>query len=289
MRNFDYFKPGKITDACSLLSKYGEKAKIIAGGQSLLILMKEKIVCPSCLVDITEIPNLDYIQYDNKGGLRIGALTTHREIESSSLIKERFNVLSEVEKAIASIQIRNVGTIGGNLCHGDPCGDLAPLLIGLEAQVKLTGFESERLVPLEDFFTDYYETVLKEDEILAEIQIPSLLLSGGQWYSKCSPRETDPAIVGVAVVASLESPDGICRKIRIVIGGAGPVPLRSKKAEKRIEGNRLDEKLIEEAAKIVKEEVAPVSDIRGTEEYKREMVELLTKEGITGALEKVKK
>ncbi len=289
MKNFDYFKPDTIKDACSLLSEYQGEAKIIAGGQSLLILMKERIIRPSYLIDITGIPKLDHAQYDDKEGLRIGALTTHREIETSSLIKQRYTLLSEVEIDIASVQIRNVGTVGGNLCHADPCGDFAPPLIGLESKVRLTGMESERILPLEDFFTDYFETALQEHEILTEILVPSPLPYSGAWYHKCSPRETDPAVVGVAVVLCLDSPNGECQTIRIVLGGVGQVPLRAKKAEARLQGNTINEKLINEAAKIAKEEANPISDLRGTEEYKRAMVELLTKEGIEKALEKAKK
>jgi len=288
MKNFDYFRPDNIKDACSLLSKHKGEAKIIAGGQSLLILMKERMVSPSYLIDITGIPNLDHAQYDDKEGLRIGALTTHRQIETSSLFKERFELLSEVEKVIGSIQIRNVGTIGGNLCHADPCGDLAPPLIGLEAKVRLSGTEAERIIPLEDFFTDYFETAIKEDEILTEILIPPPLPYSGEWYQKCSPRETDTAIVGVAVVISLDSPNGACHKARIVLGGVGQVPLRTKKAEMGLKGNRINKKLIAEAAKIAGEEANPISDLSGSEEYKRAMVELLTKQGIERAFERAK-
>jgi len=289
MKNFDYFIPDTIKEACSLLSEYQEKAKIIAGGQSLLILMKERVLSPSHLIDITKISGLDHAQYDDKEGLRIGALTTHRYMETSSLIKEKCDLLSDVEKVIASIQIRNVGTVGGNLCHADPGGDLAPPLIALEAKVKLEGRETERIIPLEDFLTDYFETALKESEILTEIQIPPILPYSGEWYHKCSPREIDPAIVGVAVALRLDSSHKACQKVRIVLGGVGPVPLRVKKAEERLQGNVINEKLIDEAAKIAKDEATPISDLRGTEEYKKAMVALLAKEGIEKALEKAKK
>ncbi|MDY6973981.1 MAG: xanthine dehydrogenase family protein subunit M [Thermodesulfobacteriota bacterium] len=285
MKNFEYFKPDNIGEACSLLSKYTAEAKIIAGGQSLLIMMKERMITPSYLIDITNIPGLDHIQYDDREGLRVGASTTHRAIETSPLIKERFNILSEVEKVIGSIQIRNVGTIGGNLCHADPCGDLAPLLIALDAKVKLAGTEGERVIPLDGFFVDYFETALREDEILTEIQIPPPLPYSGKWYQKLSPRETDSAVVGVAVVVSLDSPNGVCQKARIVLGGAGQIPFRAEKAEMGLKDVSVTEKLIEEAARIAGKEANPISDLRGSAEYKRAMIELLTKEGIERACE----
>src|SRR5512139_3040304 len=172
MKDFEYFAPKTIDDSLSLLSQYKEEAKIIAGGQSMLVIMRQGLLAPEYVVDIKGITLLDYITYDDKDGLRIGALTTHRTIEKSLLIQKHFRVLGEMERNLATIQTRNWGTIGGNLCHGDPAGDPAPVLIALDAKLKLNRMGQERIVPMEEFSKDFLEVDLGPDEMLTEIQVP---------------------------------------------------------------------------------------------------------------------
>lgn len=280
----EYFAPQNVKEACALLSKYPEEAKVFAGGQSLLIILKQGLISPSFLIDIKGIKDLDYIRYDDKDGLRIGALTTHRTLETSSVVREKFFMLAEMERRLASIQIRNWGTLGGNLCHGDPASDLAPPLITLGAEVKLEGPAGERVVKLEEFFKDYYETVLTSDEILTEIHIP-VSPQGGGVYLKMGIRETDMALAGVATFLVLDLKNRrICKDIRIVMGSVGSTPLRSTKAEEALKGQEVNDRLVEKAAQIASEDSQPVSDIHASEEYKREMVKVLVRRTVKEAM-----
>lgn len=224
MKDFKYLFPKNVKEACTFLSQYPEEAKIIAGGQSLLILLKQMLISPSYLIDIKGLSELDYIRYDEKDGLRLGALTTHRALETSPVVRERFFMLADMEKRLASVQIRNWGTLGGNLCHGDPASDLAPPLIALGAEVKLISLRGERIIKGEEFFRDYYETVLEPDEILAEVHVP-VTPRGGGIYLKMGLRETDMALAGVATFLVVAPKDHeVCEDIRIVMGSVASTP-----------------------------------------------------------------
>ena len=173
MKDFEYFAPKTVEEALSLLSEHGGEAKIIAGGQSMLVVMRQGLLSPEYVVDIKGVSALDYMSYDEREGLRMGALTTHRVIEKSALIQKHFRVLSEMERNLATIQTRNWGTIGGNLCHGDPAGDPAPVLMALDAKLKLKSLSGERMVAVEGFAKDILEVDLEPDEMLIEIQVPT--------------------------------------------------------------------------------------------------------------------
>lgn len=193
-------------------------------------------------------------------------------------------MLAEMEHRLASIQIRNWGTLGGNLCHGDPASDLAPPLIAVGAGVKLIGPVGERVVKVEEFFKDYYETVLSSDEILTEIHIP-VSPQGGGIYLKMGIRETDMALAGVATFLVLDKKSHtICEDIRIVMGSVGSTPLRSIQAEEALKGQKIEDRLIGKAAQIASEDSQPISDIHASEEYKREMVKVLVKRGVEEAM-----
>jgi carbon-monoxide dehydrogenase medium subunit len=284
MKDFEYFSPQNVKEACSLLSRYSEEAKVIAGGQSLLIILKQRLITPNYLIDIKGLSELDYIRYDEKEGLRLGALTTHRALEISPIVREKFFMLAEMEKRLASVQIRNWGTLGGNLCHGDPASDLAPPLIAFEAEVKLTGPRGERIVKLEEFFKDYYETALGSDEILTEIHVPKPPRGGGI-YRKTSLRETDMALVGVAAFVTLDQRDRKrCKDLHIVMGSVGPEPIRAKRAEDLLRGQEINEDSIGKVAEMASEDSQPVSDIHASEEYKREMVKVLVRRTLKEAI-----
>jgi len=283
MNTFEYVPAKTVKEACDLLSQYGEKAKILGGGQSLVTLMKQDFVGPSYLIDIKGISDLDYIRYDETDGLRIGALTTHRSLEKSAVAKDKYFMLSEMEHTLASVPVRNWGTVGGNLAHADPASDLAPTLMALGAEVTLTGPNGERVVSLDDFFIDYFETALRPDEILTEIHVPNSGQGGGI-YSKFAQRATDLAVVSVAVNLILD-PDNrdLCKDIRIVMGSVGPTPLRSKRGEDLLKGQTLTDTLIEETARISAEDAQPTTDINGSEEYKREIIDVLVRRTIKEA------
>lgn len=285
MRNFEYIAPKTVEETCSLLSQYQEVAKVIAGGQSLLILMKQRLIEPSYLIDLKAIPELDYLTFDQNIGLKMGAMVTHRTIETSQIIKKHYAVLSKLEETLASVQIRNFGTIGGNICQADPSSDLIPSLIVLGARLRLSSSKGHRMFLLEDFFSDYYETQLRQDEILTEIEVPLMPTDSIAVYEKLSIRKTDSPIVGGCVMIMFDSTKEICKDLRIALCAVGPVPLRVKKAEDVMLGEKIKEKSINEAAKIASEVVMPVADIHFSEEYKREMVRFLIKRLISKAIQ----
>jgi len=287
--DFEYIAPKTLKEALGLLDQYKDDYKIIAGGQSLLIMMRQGLIKPKYLIDIKGISELDYIKYDEKKGLRIGSLTTHRTIEKSSLIKNSFGILSEMERGLASIQTRNWGSIGGNLCHGDPAGDPAPVLITLNGTLTLTSLKDERTMLVEDFFLDYFETALKPGEILTEIQVPPIPKNTGVAYSKFNVIENDMAIIGVAIAMTLGSRDGHCEDIRIALANASPRPMRAKKAEEVLRGKTITDDLLKEAGEVASQEADPISDIHASAEYRRELLRVLVKRVGKEALFRAKK
>jgi carbon-monoxide dehydrogenase medium subunit len=288
MKDFEYFAPKTVEEALSLLSQYKGEAKIVAGGQSMLVLMRQGLLAPEYVVDIKGISDLDYMNYNEKEGLRIGALTVHRAIEKSPAIQEHFKVLSEMERNLATIQTRNWGTIGGNLCHGDPAGDPAPVLIALGATLKLKSLAGERVVSMENFSRDILEVDLKPSEMLIEIQVPPPRPHSGTAHEKLMAIQGDAGIVGAAATISLKPGDGLCEDARIVLSNAASVPLRAKQAEKCLTGKKINGDLLTEAGEIASKEASPPSDVHGTEEYRREMIKVFVKRAATKAFERAR-
>ncbi len=274
IKDFEYFTPKTLKEALALLAKYGDDCKVICGGQSLLILMRQGLVAPKYLIDIKGVSELSYIK-DDKGGLKIGATTTHRTIEKSAVIKEKYPVLGEMETRLASIQTRNWGTIGGNICHADPAGDPVPVLIALKATLTMASTKGERNMPVEDFSLDYFEVALEPSELLTEIQIPAPLPRTGTAYTKFNIIESDLATVSVAVSITLGAGDGVCQDVRIVLGAAAPTAMRAKQAEAVLKGKKITDALLKEAGEIASTEADPISDIQASEEYRRELVKIL--------------
>jgi len=288
MMRFELLEPGSVEEACQMLSRYGDEAKVFSGGTALVKLMKKRLIHPSYLVDIKGIPELHFIQED-KEGLKIGALTTLSDLETAPLVRERFRSVAEMVHTIGSVQIRNVGTLAGNLCFADPASDPAPLLIALGTSLRVAGLKGRRVFPLEEFFTDFYETTLGRDEIVEEIQIPPLPRDCGAVYLKHTARVAfDLAIVGVAVVLGLSSEDGVCEDIRIVLGGVGSTPIRVQTVENLLRGKVIDDSLIMKAAVAASEGIDPIHDVRASAEFRREMIEVFVGRGIEEALERAK-
>lgn len=276
IHNFNYHRATSVQKTLSLLEKFKEDYKIICGGQSLLILMRQGLVAPENLIDIKSVKEMSYIDYDPKKSLKIGSATTHREIENSPLIKRHYPVLVEMEENLASVQTRNWGTIGGNLAHGDPAGDPGPILIASNATVKMASLERERILPLEDFFIDIFETALEEGELLTEIQVPILPKKTAVAYEKFNIIKNHQGIVSVAASITMAE-DGVgCKDARIVLGAAAATPLRAKEAEQMLIGNKIDTKLLASVGEKASEECDPVSDIHATETYRRFLVKALT-------------
>jgi carbon-monoxide dehydrogenase medium subunit len=289
MKDFEYFSPGTVEEALSLLSRYKGEAKIIAGGQSMLVVMRQGLLAPEYVVDIKGIPALDYMTYDEREGLRMGALTTHRAIEKSPLIQKQFRVLSEMERNLATIQTRNWGTLGGNLCHGDPAGDPAPVLIALGGKLRLKSSSGERIVAMEGFSKDMLEVDLEPDEMLIEIQVPTPRPHTGVAHEKLMVMQGDAGIVGAAVSITLEPKEGVCEDARIVISNAASVPLRVIEAEKRLIGKVVNDHSLAEAGEIASAKADPPSDVHASAEYRREMVKVFVRRAAVKALERAKR
>ena len=278
---FDYLEAKTIDEACSLLAKYKGKARVIAGGTDLLVSMKSREITPQYIINIKAIPDLDKVHYSQKNGLTIGALTTLHDIESSPIIRERFPILAAAVHQTGPPHIRNMGTIGGNLCNAAPSADTAPPLIGLGARVKINGLNKERVVAVEEFFVGPGESVLQSDEILTEIQIPNPPPHTQGVYLKLPARTTvDIAVVGVAVVVTLDAKGMNVADIKIILGAVAPTPIRARIAEDIIKGKAIEDELIERAAQAAEEEARPISDIRGLADYRRQMVKVLVNQAI---------
>lgn len=286
MNPFTYLIPKSLAEACSLISEYKGTAKIIAGGQSMIPQLKLRLLNPEVVIEIKHLRGLEYIR-KGRNGLRIGSLTTHRAIETSDLIKQSFPMLVEMEHRLADVQIRNWGTIGGNLCHADPAGDPAPSLIALGAKVKTMSVRGKREIPLEDFFVDFLTTVLEPDEIMTEIEIPYLPPYTAGAYYKETVRVTDLPIASVAAVIGLDGRRKQVKEARIVLGGVGSTPIRAQEAEKLLVGRKVEAELLDEVGAIAAKEASPSTDIHGSEEYKRILVKVVTKEMVNLAIKRV--
>jgi len=277
---FEYHAPASLPEALELLSRWGEKAKVFAGGTDLLVSMKKREVLPNHLINLKGISELKGVS-DEKEGLKIGALVTLWEIERSKTVKEKYSILWEAVSVMASPQVRTLGTIGGNLSSAVPSADTAPPLIALGASVSLKGIHGERRVRVEDFFRGPGESVLKPDEILTQILIPKPSDGSGGTYLKMMRRNAlDLALVGVAVSLRLDSERKVCKEARIVLGAVAPTPIRAPKAEEILIGKEMNEALAKEAGRMASEEARPISDVRASMEYRQTIVSILTKRAL---------
>jgi aerobic carbon-monoxide dehydrogenase medium subunit len=287
MRNFDYLEPTTVAEACALLRQHAGEAKVFAGGSHLTILMKEGLYQPKILVNIKKIPQLKGISYDEKEGLSIGALVTHREIETSALVREKCPVLCEAEREVANIRVRNMGTVGGNLASGEPLTDLSQIFISLDGKAKIVGPNGQRAIAVEELFLDFYTTSLAEDEILTQVVLPPLPPRSGVEYIRFSSSSVvDKPSAGVAVRLTLENSGETIQTARIVLGCVGVTPVRARKSEALLTGKKLTTELAEEAGSIASQECSPTSDLRGSEQYKRAIVCTLVKRAAPKAYER---
>jgi len=281
---FDFYQPASLQEASRLLRENGPGGRFLAGGTDLVIAMKEKGLVPRYIVDLKRIAGLSGIREQGDGSITIGALTTMREIEISSLLKNKYPFLSQSAAEVGSIQIRNRATVGGNMANATPSADVAPALIALNATAKIVGANGERTVTLEEFFRGPGQTVMSSDEILTEITIPKTGSRLVGEYIKFSPREMmDLAYVGVAVAYDFGDKDEKCEGVRIVLGAVAPTPLRAKRAEAALEGQILTEALAEKVGHLAAEEAKPISDVRSSADYRRAMVGAMTKRALLNA------
>lgn len=285
LKPFDYFEPTTIEEATQILSKYGTKVKVLAGGVDLVARMRRRQVQPQYVVSILSIPGLDYIQSD-KAGLRFGALTTIRSIELSPIVERDYAVLYEAANQIASVQVKTMGTAVGNLCVATPASDIASALYALGARLRIVGLASERIIPIENFFVGVNQTVLEPGEIVTEVILPSPTPQTGGAFFKLVRTASDIAKVNVAV--SLTVTDNACRDAKIALGSVAPTVFRATQAEKALKGSTLEPKVVEEAAQLAAQEAKPITDLRSTVEYRGEMVRVLVRRAVEKALTKAR-
>ncbi|MCL4302503.1 MAG: xanthine dehydrogenase family protein subunit M [Anaerolineae bacterium] len=284
MRPFEYFEPSTLADAVALLERYNGQASLLAGGTDLLVEIKEQLKQPDYVINIKKIPDLDCLAYDEVEGLRIGALVTVRRIETSPLVQAKYAGLAQAARDLASIQVRCRATVAGNICRASPSADTLPPLIADGAAVQVFGPQGERAILLEEFFTGPGKTVMARDEVLTEITLPPPPSHTGKVYLKHGRRKAmELATVSVAVTLTLAGE--VCQEIRIALGAVAPTPLRARQAEAVLRGRVIDDAAISAAAQAAQAESRPISDIRSSAEYRREMVRVLTTRAVQQAVE----
>ncbi len=277
--SFDYVSPKSLKEAVGLLESKGEGAKIIAGGQSLIPLMKLRLASPSVLIDLGRIPGLNYLR-EEAGALRIGAMTRMSDVAASEMLRKKYPIIQDAAKVIADPLIRNLGTMGGNVSHGDPTNDMPAVMLALGADFFALGPSGERTIGVRDFFLDAFSVALEHNEILTEIRVPTTPPRSGGSYLKIEQKVADFATAGVAVQITL-SKVGQCETVGIGLTAVGPKAIEAKDAEDSLVGVRpTDTASVRKAAQLAADASDPASDIRGTADYKRSLVKLLVTRGV---------
>jgi len=284
---FEYFRPKSLDEAMVLMKKYGENARVLAGGMSLIPLLKSRVISIPNIVDMSRVPELSKIE-ERQGEIRIGSMVTDYEIENSKLLYEKISLIKEVSGWIGDPQVRNRGTMGGSLCHADPSGDWGACFLALRGRATVIGDKGERTIESDDFFEDSYATAMKSGEVMTEIIFPIPEKRSGYSYKKMERKAGDFATVGVAVQISI-SEKGECTYAGIGMTAVAPTPIRSRKAEAFLMGKKVDENTVREAAKIAAGETEPMDDpLRGSAEFKRYICEVLVRRGLNEAMERSK-
>jgi aerobic carbon-monoxide dehydrogenase medium subunit len=278
--SFEYFAPSTLEEALAILGRYGDDAKVLAGGQSLIPLMKLRFAAPRAVVDINRLPGLNRLAGDT-GGLRIGALVRHKACERSELLGGRWGTLGDAAPLISDPIIRNLGTVCGSLAHADPQGDWGSALLAMDAEVVARGPEGSRMIPLRELFQGPFVTSLEPTEIITEVRVPDPGPVAGGTYLKLERKVGDFATVGVAVHVALR--DGRVGRAGIALTAVGPNNLRATAAEEVLVGSELDDQTIREAARLAAEAAQPHSDTRGSADYKRTVVRVYTERGLRAA------
>jgi carbon-monoxide dehydrogenase medium subunit len=282
---FEYHQAHSIQEAIEALGRH-ENAKLIAGGHSLLPMMKLRLAQPEMLIDITHISGMSGIKADN-GSISIGALTTHYQAETSDVLKRSCPVIPEAEKEVGDVQVRNRGTIGGNLAHADPASDLPAVMLALGAEVRAVGPRGERTITADNFFVDMLTTALDAHEVLTEVRVPAMKPGQGAAYIKHPHPASRYAVVGVAAVVTRDA-SGACTGCRVAITGAGPKAVRASATEAALTGKTLTAENIAEAASHAADGMDFLSDAYASEEYRAHLVRVYTRRALTAAAERAK-
>ncbi|MBU1208035.1 MAG: xanthine dehydrogenase family protein subunit M [Proteobacteria bacterium] len=283
---FEYFTPATVPEAIGLLERYGEEAKVLAGGQSLIPMLNFRVARPKVLVDINQVKELDYIR-EEKDELVIGGLTRERSLEVSPLIQKKCPILAEAISYIGHLPIRTRGTMGGSLVHADPTAEIPVVISALEGTMKVVGPSGERLLRAEEFFVTYLTSALEPSEILVEVRIPTLPPNTGWSFMEFSRRHGDFGIVSVAALLFMGS-QGRCQKASLALGGVAPSPLRAREAEKLLSGQVITAALIMEAGVLAAQATEPESDYHASAEYRRNLAKVFTQRSLQEAWNKIK-
>ncbi len=284
--NFNYHKASSVSEAIALSQELGEEAKYMSGGHSLLPMMKLRFATPEHIIDISKIDGLSYIKEEGDL-LKIGALTTQTEMEHNALLKESYPILGDAIWLTADPSVRNVGTIGGNIAHGDAANDQPALMLAMRATVIAEGAGGTKSIPIDEFFHGFYMTALEPSDVLTEIQIPKAKKGSGGAYHKVERKVGDYATAGVAVHVALDD-SGVCQEIGIGLTNVSAVPMRLERGEALLRGQKITDDLIEQLGQIASEDCEPESDLRGSEAYKRSIVNTITKRMLNKALERAR-
>lgn len=275
---FDYFKPANIDELLNTLSQYSSEAKLIAGGTDLTIALKERLIKPKVIIDLNHLRSkLSGVEV-TKTSLKIGSMTTYTELEQDFNVQRYARALSEAASQVGTFQIRNLGTIGGNLSNGSPAADTAPPLIVLSAKVNLKSKQGEREIPVEDFMTGVKKTALQPGEIMTDIQIPLNNRVFSHWMRTAKRNENVISVVSVAVASEIQGDRFGASKISL--GAVAPTPILAKKSSSKLTGSPINEETIEEVSNLAKDESKPITDVRASSEYRRHLVYILTKRSI---------
>lgn len=277
---FDYAAPTSVEEAIALLQQHGDDAKLLAGGHSLLPLMKLRLALPSVIVDLRRVPDLSYIR-ENGDKVAIGAMTTHYALQSSQLLQQRVPLIAQAAGMVGDMQVRNRGTIGGSIAHADPASDLPTVITALKGEIVAQGPNGTRTIPADGFFEDIWTSVLEPEEVLIEIRVPA---SGGdlQRYEKFRQRSADWAIVGVAV--DITRQDGTVNQASVVLTNVGPTPMRATGVEEALQGRPATTESITAAAARADEGLEPSSELKASREYKVHLARVLTRRALEAAL-----
>jgi carbon-monoxide dehydrogenase medium subunit len=284
---FEYLRPATIPEAISFLQQYGEDAKILSGGQSLIPMMKLRLARPAYLIDINRIAGLSYVK-EEEGHLKIGGLTREAELENSPVVQAKFPILLDTAHVIADPQVRNLATVAGNLAHGDPANDHPATMMSLGANIVATGPKGQRVIPVEEFFVSLFTTVLQPNEIVTEIRIPLPPPRSGGAYFKLERKVGDFATAAVAAQVTLDG-GRVCQQVGIGLTNVGPTPIKARKAEAFLRGKNPDDANIKQAAQLASDEAQPSSDLRGPAEYKKGLVKELAARALSRAVERAGK
>ncbi len=279
MHDFDFLEPASVSEASRILADLGDECRVMAGGTALMLAMRQRMLTPTHIVSVGRVEALRGIGFDAGKGLRIGALSRHSEVAASPLVQQHYPMLAAMAANMANLQVRNQGTIGGNLCYADPATDPPTCLLSLDAQVVLGSSRGERVVSIEDFLVDYYVTAIEADELVIEIRVPPPSPGAAGLYTRFlrTAAEHRP-LVNIALATRRDGAQ--CREARLVVGASTPIPGRVRRAEDFLLGKTVTMRVAEDVADIVAADIEPLSDQRGSAEFRRDMVRVVTKRTI---------